>query len=130
MKRIFFLSFLIIYTSKLQAQNNWPNPKFHFLVTMGGLEFSFEEVSGLDIESQPIEYRAGNGKTFSTVKMPGTKKYGNVTIKKGIANHDFTELLAKAKANIINRETIIVKLMNENVEPTMTWTLKNAFITQ
>jgi hypothetical protein len=47
MKRIFFLPFLIICTSELQAQNNWPEPKFNFLVIMGGSEFSFEEVNGL-----------------------------------------------------------------------------------
>jgi phage tail-like protein len=130
MKRIFFLPFLIICTSELQAQNNWPEPKFNFLVIMGGSEFSFEEVNGLDVETQVIEYRGGNSKTFSATKMPSIKKYGNVTLKKGITNDDFTALLAKAKANTNNRETIIIKLMDENREPTMTCTLKNAFITK
>ena len=78
MKRIFFLPFLIICTSELQAQNNWPEPKFNFLVIMGGSEFSFEEVNGLDVETQVIEYRGGNSKTFSATKMPSIKKYGNV----------------------------------------------------
>jgi hypothetical protein len=42
---------------------------------------AFQEVSGLDIEAQPIEYR-GDSKGFSEVKMPGIKKTGNVTMKK------------------------------------------------
>jgi len=130
MKPIFFLSFLIICTSELQAQNTWPEKKINFSVIMGGVEFSFEEVSGLDVEAQPIEYRHGDSKVFSTIKMPGLKKVGNVTFKKGIAKNDFTALLAKVKANTIKRETIIIKLMDENGEPAMTWTLTNAFITK
>jgi len=130
MKRIFFIPFLIIFTSELHAQNTWTDPKFHFLVIIGGYEYPFEEVSGLSAETQPIEYREGNSKVYSTVKMPGIKKYGNVTLKKCIANNDFTALLARAKANAINRETIIIKLMDENGEPTMIWKLTNAFITK
>ena len=40
--------------------------------------------SGLESEAQVIEYRAGNSAIFSTIKMPGLKKVGNVTMKKGI----------------------------------------------
>ena len=49
---------------------------------------SFQEVSGLDIEAQPIEYRAGDNKGFSAVKMPGIKKYSDVTTKKGVFKSD------------------------------------------
>jgi phage tail-like protein len=128
MKRIFLISFLIICTSELQAQNTWPNPKFSYLVTIGGIEFSFEEVIGLSTETQVIEYRGGSSPVYSTVKMPGIQKFGNVTFKKGIAKNDLTSLLAKAKAKAMKRETIIIKLMDENGESTFTWTLTNAFI--
>ena len=47
-----------------QSANVWPMPKFHFQVKWDSEVMSFQEVSGLDVESQPIEYRAGDNKTF------------------------------------------------------------------
>lgn len=43
---------------------------------------SFQEVSGLDIQSEEIKYRHGDSPQFSVIKMPGMKKFGNVTMKK------------------------------------------------
>ena len=54
-----------------QSQNIWPLPKFYFRVTWDTTALNFQEVSGLDADSQPIEYRAGNSPVFSRVKMPG-----------------------------------------------------------
>ena len=64
--------------------SNWPLPKFYFQVKWDSEEVAFQEVSGLDTEAQIIEYRHGNSKEFSTIKMPGLKKFGNVTMKKGV----------------------------------------------
>ena len=62
-----------------QDPSIWPLPKFHFSVDIGDQkDLAFQEVSGLDTETQIIEYRAGNSKQFSTVKMPGINKVGNV----------------------------------------------------
>ena len=49
----------------------WPLPKFYFKVTLGSQDntTSFQEVSGLDTETQPIEYRHGDNKLFSTIKF-------------------------------------------------------------
>ena len=66
-----------------ESQGNvWPLPKFYFSVDIGSqTNLPFQEVSGLDTETQVIEYRAGNNKVFSTIKMPGIAKFGNVTMK-------------------------------------------------
>ncbi len=45
---------------------------------------AFQEVSGLNTEIQPIEYRHTNSKVFSDIKMPGIAKTGNVPLKKGV----------------------------------------------
>src|SRR5688572_30782318 len=71
-----------------QSESVWPLPKFRFEVRFGHVAVAFQEVSGLDVESQPIEYRGGSGAAFSTVKMPGIKKYGNITLKKGVFPKD------------------------------------------
>lgn len=114
--------------------SNWPLPKFHFEVdiTDVGTKLPFQEVSGLDIETQIIEYRAGNSPTFSTIKMPGIAKSGNVTLKKGIFAKDnkFFEWQQNIKMNTIKRSTVTIKLLDESGSPTMTWTLTNAWPTK
>lgn len=117
-----------------QSEAIWPLPKFYFAVEFGSSDniVSFQEVSGLDTETQPIEYRHGNSPTFSTIKMPGIVKTSNVTLKKGIFMNDnyFWDWYARIKMNTIKRETVTIRLLDEVGNPTMTWTLKNAWPTK
>ncbi len=111
----------------------WPLPKFYFTVEVEDLaEATFQEVSGLDLEAQIIEYRHGNSPDFSTIKMPGIKKYGDVTLKKGIFKGDnkFWDWFNKIKMNTIERHPVTIKLLDEAGSPTMVWTLKNAWPTK
>ena len=107
----------------------WPVPKFHFSVQIGGSEMSFQEVSGLDAETDVIEYRAGNSPQFSTVKMPGLKKASNVTLKKGMFKDDskIFDYFAQVKMNVIKRETVVIQLLDEEGNHVFTWKLANAF---
>ena len=85
-----------------EAQDKvWPLPKFYFQVQIAGQEVAFQEVSGLDIEAQVIEYRHGNSKEFSTIKM-----------------------------NTIERKEVVISLLDQEGSPTMVWTLKNAWPTK
>ncbi|GAA0873864.1 phage tail protein [Wandonia haliotis] len=116
-----------------EAQDNvWPLPKFYFQVKLGDTEVAFQEVSGLDIEAQIIEYRHGNSKEFSTIKMPGIKKTGNVTLKKGVFVKDnaFWDWFNQIKMNTIERKTVVISLLDEEGNPTMVWTLNNAWPTK
>lgn len=109
--------------------NPWPTAKFSFMVDFGSGDIPFQEVSGLDVETQVIEYRRPDSPVDSNQRMPGLAKFGNVTLKKGVFVKD-NELLAwyqRIKLNQIERRTITIKLMDESGAPTMSWTLKNAF---
>ncbi|WP_204345856.1 phage tail protein [Psychroserpens algicola] len=112
----------------------WPMPKFRFEVDLGdGLNnVAFQEVSGLDVESQIIEYRNSNSKLFSTEKMPGLAKYGNVTMKRGVFVNDntFWDWHAQVSMNTIKRRTVIIKLLDETGQVTMQWLLHNAWPTK
>lgn len=56
-------------------ERNWPLPKFYFMVDLGSVtNIPFQEISGLDIEVQPIEYRHGNSPVFSEIRMPGIQR--------------------------------------------------------
>ena len=113
---------------------DWPLPKFYFKVTFGsmGNGVSFQEVSGLDTETQPIKYRHSDTKQFSTIKMPGMVKYGNVTLKRGIFVNDtnFWKWYDAVKMNLIKRETVTIQLLDERGSPTRTWSLQNAWPTK
>ncbi|MDW3223303.1 MAG: phage tail protein [Paracoccaceae bacterium] len=112
-----------------QTQAVWPLPKFHFQVKWDDTELAFQEVSGLDIESEVIEYRAGNNPVFSTIKMPGMIKSGNITMKKGVFVKDnaIFDWFAEIKMNTIKRKALTISLLDEAQNPTMVWKVQNAF---
>jgi phage tail-like protein len=116
-----------------QSQAVWPLPKFYFKVDFGNDETaSFQEVSGLDVEAEEIKYRAGDSPTFSVIKMPGLVKQGNVTMKKGMVKEgaEFWKWFSAIKMNTIARRTVTISLLDEGGNPTMVWTLKNAWPTK
>lgn len=116
-----------------KQDNNWPLPKFYFMVDWGSTtDIPFQEVSGLEIEAQAIEYRHGNSPVFSTINMPGIVKNNNVTMKKGVFVNDnaFWDWYNKIKMNTIERQNVVIKLLDEGGNPTMTWTLNNAWPTK
>ena len=61
--------------------------------------------------------------------MPGIKKSGNLILKKGVfANDDiYQALISKIALNTYKRMTVVIRLLDENTEPRMTWQIKNAF---
>lgn len=114
-----------------EEQNNvWPLPKFYFTVEISDVgKIPFQEVTGLDIEAQAIEYRAGDSKLFSTIKMPGLVKTSNVTVKKGIFVNDnkFWDWYSQIKMNTIKRQSVTISLLDQEANPTMVWKLSNAW---
>jgi phage tail-like protein len=110
----------------------WPLPKFYFSVRLGDDEARFQEVSGLETETKPIEFHHGDGPSFSPIKMPGIGKDGNVTLRKGILAKDtkFWKWFSEIKVNTIARRAVVIQLLDENGEPKMTWTLHNAWPTK
>ncbi|MFN8393225.1 MAG: phage tail protein [Bacteroidia bacterium] len=107
----------------------YPMPVFHFEVDWGGTNLGFSEVSGLTRETQVIEYRDGLSKEYNVSKMPGIPKFGNITLKRGIVKGDanFKDWYNTIALNTVERRTITIKLLDEEHNPTVTWTVKNAF---
>lgn len=107
----------------------YPIPVFHFTVQWGGNRIGFSEVSGLTQENQAIEYRDGSFPEYSSIKMPGLRKFSNVTLKRGIvkADNDFFKWLSTIKLNQVERRDVVISLLNEEHTPVMTWKIHNAF---
>lgn len=108
---------------------NYPLPVFHFSVNWGGTDLGFAEASGLTQEAQVIEYRDGLSRDFSSIKMPGLRKFNNITLKRGITkgNNDFFKWLNSIKLNKVERRDITISLLNEENMPVMVWKIRNAF---
>jgi phage tail-like protein len=123
----------------------YPIAKFYFKVSRPEQEFNsvdeigFTEVSGLDFQTDVIEYRQGLDKTFSKIKMPGLRKFSNVTLKRGIiqgfkdANAEFYTWIGDGqKAGTVRkrvdyRRNIVITLLDEESNPVVAWTLMNAW---
>ncbi len=112
---------------------DYPLPKFHFQVEWGGTKIGFSEVSGLDVETDLIEYRDGASKEYTNLKMPGMQKYSNITLKRGVfqSDNEFYEWWNETKLFEGNsspfRRDLIISLLNESHEPVVTWKVKNAW---
>ena len=107
----------------------YPIPVFHFTVEWGGTRAGFSEVAGLTQENQAIEYRDGSFPEYSSVKMPGLRKFTNVTLKRGVVKGDnqFFKWLSTVKLNTVERRDLIINLLNEEHQPVMVWKVMRAF---
>jgi len=111
------------------AAKQYPLPTFHFTVEWGGTRVGFSEVTGLTQENQAIEYRDGSFPEFSSIKMPGLRKFSNITLKRGVVkgDNDFFKWLSTVKMNTVERRNLIISLRNEELQPVMVWNVSNAF---
>jgi len=115
---------------------DYPLPRFHFQVEWGGTKIGFTEVSGLDVETEVIEYRHGESKEYSKTKQPGLTKYSNITLKRGTFQSD-NEYYNWWKENVFFQEgnssgskfrrNITISLLNEEHMPIVVWKIKNAW---
>ena len=91
---------------------------------------SFAECSGLDVAMDPIEYRNGS-EDFTVRKIPGLKKYTNITLKRGITG-DLTFwnwILEGMNGNVHRTEGSIV-LLDEAKNEVMRWHFKRGWPTK
>jgi phage tail-like protein len=115
---------------------DYPLPKFHFQVEWAGTKIGFTEVSGLDVETEVIEYRHGASPEYNKTKQPGLTKYSNITLKRGTFQSD-NEYYDWWKENVFFQEgnstgskyrrNITISLLNEEHEPIVVWKVKNAW---
>lgn len=110
-------------------EKDYPATAFHFLVQWGGSNMGFTEVTGLDMEVNVIEYRNGASPEYTPLKMPGLRKYSNITLKRGIFSQDneFFQWFNTIQLNQVERRDIVISLLNENHEPLIVCKVRNAW---
>jgi phage tail-like protein len=113
---------------------NTPYAAFNFLVEFDGREnevlAGFSEISGLNTEITVAEYREGSAGKTRVHKLPGIRKSGNITLKRGvIGSPDFFGWLEKCRAGNSKdaKRTLVIKLLGEDRKaPVVRWKLTGA----
>ena len=105
----------------MATQRERPYGQFNFLVDLGtgntnGPQAGFQEVSGIGMEVTVAEYRPGNSKENSVMKITGLNKASDVTMKRGvIGSLDLYQWLNQIRNGDPNAlRTITVSLMSED----------------
>jgi phage tail-like protein len=114
-----------------------PYSAFNFLVKLGddadpsSVQAGFQEVSGLSFEVTVQEYRPGNYRENSPMKVTGTHKVGDVTCKRGLIGAlDLYEWIGQVRDGSQDaRRTVVIQLQNEeHTAVVMEWKLTNTTI--
>jgi phage tail-like protein len=67
-----------------QSQRDDPYKSFNFRVEIDGVALAaFSEVSGLESETEVIEYRTGS-ESSAVRKLPGLTKHANIVLRRGV----------------------------------------------
>lgn len=113
-----------------------PYVQFNFLVDLGdgvteGPQAGFQELSGIGMEVTVSEYRAGNSKENSVMKITGMNKSTDVTMKRGVIGslnlYDWLHEIRNGDQKALR--TVTIQLQDEaHTEVVQTWKLLRARI--
>jgi len=115
--------------TKKDIKESLPLPVYNFRVRIDQETYSFSEVSGLSIEYDTITYKHGLSWKEGPEQMPGMKSEVNISLKRGIVSGRslLYDWLSTIQLNRVEKHNLIIDLCDENGEPVISWTVKNAF---
>ena len=107
-----------------------PYRGFNFIVEIDNIpRGGFAEAGGLTAEGDAVDYREGSDLQSNVRKLPGLRKYTNITLKRGYTQD---KTLWQWYMNVVNgvsdRRNVTLVLMNERREPVLRWHAENAWI--
>jgi phage tail-like protein len=119
----------------IERPNKNPYSAFNFIVTINGAEIAaFQEVSGLDSENTPIEYREGADRFNTVRKLPGAEKYPNAKFMRGVTGSlvlwQWRQEVRDGGTAFPPVRNVVVQLQNEQHVNVYKWTLTNAWCTK
>ncbi len=111
-----------------------PYTNYNFELVVNGIsddgkavKGSFSEASGLEVTMDPIEYRIGS-EDITPRKIPGLKKFTNITLKKGITGDiAFWNWVVEGMNGLVNRAEGSVVLLDENRNEVMRWNFRRGW---
>jgi phage tail-like protein len=105
-----------------------PYRGFNFLVELDGIsQAGFQECSGLDASTDPVDYREGN-EANHVRKLSGLNKYSAISLKRGLTDSDE---LWKWRQTVIDgkteRKSGSIVLLDEAGAEKLRWNFSNAW---
>ncbi len=116
-------------------ENFYQTVNFHFKVEFNlgkdDIDMRFQSVSGLDTVLDTETFKEGGENRFEHV-VPVRRKYGPLVLKRGLikpSDSGITAWLKKAfdDENVVPLPTVVIKLLNEQHQPLMSWTVNNVW---
>ena len=119
----------------VERPNKNPYSAFNFIVEINGAQIAaFQEVTGLDSENTPIEYREGADRINSVRKLTGLEKQSNVTLKRGIGGNlelwNWRKEVRDGGTVFPPVRDVVIQLQDEKHENVYKWKLTNAWCTK
>lgn len=113
-----------------------PYTQFNFLVDLGtgstdGPQAGFQEISGIGMSVDVVEYRNGNAKENSPIKLTGLNHVSDVTLRRGLIGsldlYQWIDEIRNGNQNALR--TVTVQLQSEDhTSVVTTWKLMRARI--
>jgi phage tail-like protein len=113
-----------------------PYVQFNFIVDLGdgnttGPQAGFQEISGIGMEVTVSEYRPGNHKENSVMKITGMNKSTDITMKRGVIGsldlYNWLNQIRNGDQSALR--TVTIQLMSEDhTTVVQTWKLNRARI--
>lgn len=106
-----------------------PFGAFNFRLELGGeIEAGFMECSGLDSETELIQYRNGDD-DITPRKIPGLRRFGNITLRRGITTSTtLWDWRLQAMVGHLERRDVSVVLYDDSGQSEVArWNLRNAW---
>ncbi len=110
------------------GDRNDPYSAFNFLVEIDGVTVAgFSEASGLNNETDIVEYRNGS-EDITVRKLPGLKKFTNISLKRGFTDSkDLWDWRKKVMDGKTERKSGSIVLLNEAREPALRWNFREGW---
>ena len=98
-----------------------------FTVAIDGVaQAAFSEVGISEASVEVIDYREGNENVMR--KLPGLRKYSNLTLKRGVtASNDLFDWYKTVAEGNTTRRSVAVTLLDEHQNPVKVWVMRNAW---
>jgi phage tail-like protein len=108
-----------------------PYGNYNFLVEIDGItRAAFQECSGVDSETEAIEYRQG-GENTTVRKLPGMTKYSNIQLKWGTSDdHELYDWHRQIVQGTIERKNGSIVMLNRLGDEVLRWNFVRAWPTK
>jgi phage tail-like protein len=110
------------------GSRNDPFRGFNFLVEIDDVTVAgFSECGGLTTETDVVEYRTG-AEDITVRKLPGLKKFTNITLKRGFTNgKELWDWRKKVLDGKTERKSGSIVLLNEERKPAIRWNFREGW---